>query len=392
MADPFLRVCYFGTYRAEYSRNRIMIAGLRQHGVQVIECHEPLWRGIEDRVAAVGGGWMHPSFWWRVLRVYIRLIWKFWRIGQEYDVLIVGYPGQFDVYLARLLSWFQRKPLAWDIFMSVYLIAVERGLDAKSAATIKLIRWVERIACRLPNLLIIDTHEYAQWFEETHGIPARSFHLVPTGADDRIFRPQVSVRRASDTFRVLYYGTFIPNHGVMTIVKAAHLLADDLSIQFELVGDGPDRKEVERLAQHYGLANLSFTGWMEPAMLRQRIADADLCLGVFGVTPQSLMTVQNKIYEGLAMGKPVLTGDGPAVRAHFVHGEHLYLCARADADALAAAIRDLQGDPQLRARLGQRGYEHFCASFTLDGIGRQFHAGLQRLRPGVPQMNRNEQG
>ena len=37
-----LRVCYFGTYRAEYSRNRIMMEGLRKNGVEVIECHENL--------------------------------------------------------------------------------------------------------------------------------------------------------------------------------------------------------------------------------------------------------------------------------------------------------------------------------------------------------------
>ena len=37
-----MRVCYFGTYRAEYSRNQIMIEGLRRNGVEVIECHETL--------------------------------------------------------------------------------------------------------------------------------------------------------------------------------------------------------------------------------------------------------------------------------------------------------------------------------------------------------------
>lgn len=61
MAPP-LRVCYFGTYRSNYSRNRIMIEGLRRNGVIVEECHETLWLGIEDRVQIASGGWRNPAF------------------------------------------------------------------------------------------------------------------------------------------------------------------------------------------------------------------------------------------------------------------------------------------------------------------------------------------
>ena len=140
MKASSLRVCYFGTYRAEYSRNRILIEGLRRNGVQVIECHERLWDGIEDRVETVQGGWKRPGFWWRVATVYARLLRRYWQIGGAYDVLVVGYPGQLDVFLARLLTWLQRKPLVWDIFMSIYLIALERGLDAKSRLGVDLLR------------------------------------------------------------------------------------------------------------------------------------------------------------------------------------------------------------------------------------------------------------
>ncbi len=134
-----VRVCYFGTYRAEYARNQIMIEGLRCNGVEVVECHESLWRDIEDRVQAAGGGWVHPAFWWRVLRTYARLLRRYCTVG-AYDVLIVGYPGQIDVFLARLLSWGRRKPLVWDVFMSIYLIAVERHLDDRGSFTVVLLR------------------------------------------------------------------------------------------------------------------------------------------------------------------------------------------------------------------------------------------------------------
>ncbi len=379
MNETPLKVCYFGTYRAEYSRNRILIEGLRRNGVQVIECHERLWGGIEDRVETVQGGWKRLGFWWRLVTVYARLIRRYWQLGGAYDVLVVGYPGQLDVFLARILSWLHRKPLVWDIFMSIYLIALERGLDGKSRLGVVLLRRLEWLACRLPDQLIIDTAAYAAWFEETHGVPASRFGLIPTGADDRVFFPIPPSADKSDSFTVLYYGTFIPNHGVLTIVEAAALLADDPSIHFEMIGAGPDQAAAVALAQEKGLTNCTFAGWLEPKALRQRIADADLCLGVFGVTPQSLMTVQNKIYECLAMRKAVLTGEGPAVSKSFQHREYLYLCERKNPQALTEAIRVLRNDPELCQEMAAQGYARFVQSYGMGPLGKRALSILKRL-------------
>lgn len=380
MNQPTLRVCYFGTYRHTYARNHIMITGLRRNGITVIECHESLWHSIEDRVAAVAGGWKRPSLWWRILRTYGRLLQRYWAIRTDYDILVTGYPGQFDVLLARLLSWWQRKPLVWDIFMSIYLIALERGLQRQNGPIMRLLRISEAFACRLPERLILDTDEYVAWFQATHGVAPERFRLVPTGADSEKFYPIEAPPRANELFRVIYYGTFIANHGVNTMIEAARLLRSDAAIQFELIGAGPEQAEALALAQHYNLTNVTFTEWLEPAGLMQRVAAADLCLGAFGTTPQSLMTIQNKIYEGLAMRRPVLTGDGPAVRGQLRHGEEIYLCARADPAALADAIRILWRDPALRLKVAQGGYVRFCADFTLDKLGARFASHLREVQ------------
>ncbi|MBC8273568.1 MAG: glycosyltransferase family 4 protein, partial [Chloroflexi bacterium] len=345
---------------------------------EVIECHERLWHGIGDRVQAAGGGWLRPGFWWRVLRTYARLLRRYRLVG-DYDVLIVGYPGQFDVFLARLLSRLCHRPLVWDILMSIYLVALERGLTERSRTTVNLIRQVERIACRLPDLLILDTAEYIAWFRATHDISSERFRLVPIGADDRIFRPLVNKCAGDGLFRVVYYGTFIPNHGVEYIVEAAQLLADAPSIRFELIGEGPDRDKAVALARHYNLSNVEFVDWLDKEELVKRVSKADVCLGVFGTTPQSLMTVHNKIYEGMAMARPVITGDSPAVRQALVHGEHLYLCKRANPQALADAVCALKANPDLRRRLAESGYHLYREEFDLQHNGARYAAHLHEL-------------
>ena len=383
MSEQPLRVCYFGTYRQNYSRNHIMITGLRYNGVAVIECHETLWQGIEDRVATVSGGWKRPAFWLRMLHTYGRLLRRYWKVRNDYDILVVGYPGQLDVYLARLLSWWQGKPLVWDIFMSIYLIAVERKLDQRSTLAVRLLRALEWLACRLPDRLILDTAAYVKWFQQTHAVAPTRFCLVPTGADSDQFH--LSPPTAADPplsqslYRIIYYGTFIPNHGVLTIIEAARHLVEEPTIQFELIGQGPDRAAAEALAQSYQLTNVTFIDWLDQTALVQRVSSATVLLGAFGTTPQSLMTVQNKVYEGLALGKPVLSGDGPAVRAALVPGEEIYLCARNDGAALAAAIRLLCADPALRGRLASAGHQRFLREYALTPLGQRYKAHLLEM-------------
>jgi glycosyltransferase involved in cell wall biosynthesis len=373
-----LRVCYFGTFRAEYVRNQMMIEGLRRNGIEVIEVHEQLWRGMEDRVQVASGGWLRIRFACRLLRAYWRLLCKYRQVG-EYDVMVLGFPGQLDVYLARLLTWLRRKPLVLDLLMSLYLVVWERGLADRHPVSARLIRLVDRVACWLPDLLILDTPEFVSWFLDTFKLSPQRFRVVPLGADDRLFRPfgspggeDAETPAKDGVLRVVYYGTFIPNHGTPIIVEAARILLDDKRICFELIGDGPEREKVVALAQGYGLTNVEFVGWLERAELLERVAHADIFLGAFSATPQSRMTIHNKVYEALAMSKPIISGDSAAVRRVLEHGEHIYLCERANPQALAEAIRVLAASPETRERLAKQGYALFDERFRLKHTGAQF--------------------
>ncbi|WP_374689772.1 hypothetical protein, partial [Promineifilum sp.] len=87
--DRLLRVCYFGTYRAGYTRNQIILKGLQaQPDVAVHVCHAPLWHGIEDRVAQASGGWRNPRFWGRVAGAYRQLI-RVHAAAPDYDVMLI---------------------------------------------------------------------------------------------------------------------------------------------------------------------------------------------------------------------------------------------------------------------------------------------------------------
>lgn len=376
--DRPLRVCFFGTYRANYSRNQIMINGLRAQGATVHECHASLWRGIEDRVDQASGGWRSPSFWWRVLKTYWALVRKH-RQSPEYDVMLIGYPGQFDTFLGRLLSWWRRKSMALDHYMSLYLIAEERGLVTKSPFTGKLILWLETLGLHLPDLIISDTREYVQYHCRTYRLAPERFKLVPAGADDRLFYPRPHLQPPSDYFRVIYYGTFIRNHGVPHMLAAIARLKSHAHIRFDFYGEGPEAAEARTLARELDLENVTFHGWIEKEDLPLELAQSHLCFGAFGQTRQSRMTVQNKIWEAAAMKRPIVSGDAPAVREALQDREEIYLVERDDPQALAEAIEYLAAHPQVCERLANRAHQRFLAGNTIAAIGRATTAALRSV-------------
>ena len=81
-------------------------------------------------------------------------------------------------------------------------------------------------------------------------------------------------------------------------------------------------------------------------MIRDKIVEADLCLGIFGNTDKAKRVIPNKVYECLAVGKPVITADTPAIRELFEDGELVFVSV-ADHISLAKAIMALKNDESL---------------------------------------------
>jgi glycosyltransferase involved in cell wall biosynthesis len=373
-----LRICYFGTYRANYTRSQILLKGLRaQEGVELYECHSQLWQGVEDRVAQASGGWRRPSFWLRAVRAYWRLLRQHARTPQ-YDVMLIGYPGQFDAYLARLLCWRRGTPMALDILMSLYLVAEERGLTAKSPFTAKLIFWLEKGGLKLPDMLLSENGAYEAYYRERYNLPAERFRRLPHGADDAVYHPR-PISPPEGAFRVTYHGLYLPSHGLNAVIEAANLLRDQPHIQFHFYGEGPEKAGLEQFAAKHRLSNVHFHGFVSRDELLDGLAAAHVCLGVFGETRQSHYTIQNKVWEGLAMARPVISGDSAVVRESLTHGEHIYLIPRQNAPALAEAILELERDPALRETIAQSGYAEYKKNNAPGALGRRLKAALLEL-------------
>jgi glycosyltransferase involved in cell wall biosynthesis len=138
---------------------------------------------------------------------------------------------------------------------------------------------------------------------------------------------------------------------------------------FRFIGDGEELESTLALARKLGLKNSEFIEFMPPDELVGHIAAADVCLGVFGDTEKASRVIPNKVYEAMAMRRPVITGKSPAADELLTDGENCLLTPMADAGALAAAVRRLKADPALAERLAEAGHRLYLERASARALG-----------------------
>lgn len=330
-----MRICHFGTYDRDYCRNEIVQRGLALAGAEVVECHATVW-DARDKSQVRGAR--------RIVGTARRFVRSRGELRREYrdlpehDALLVGYLGHLDVALARRLAG--RRPVVLDAFLSLHETVVEDRAMVGPRHPVARVLWrVERGAYRRADLVLLDTETHADFVAEQFGLDRARVVAVPVGADDRVFAPPEGPDLRGEKRRVLFYGKFIPLHGVETIIAAADILAAERDIEFRLIGTGQTYAAARALADERRLNGIDWVDWVDYEALPGEIAAADVCLGVFSPHGKALRVIPNKVYQALACGGQVITADTPAMRELGDMGEALTLVPPGDAEALAEAIR-----------------------------------------------------
>jgi glycosyltransferase involved in cell wall biosynthesis len=202
-------------------------------------------------------------------------------------------------------------------------------------------------------------------------------HVVRCGLEPALFArdPQTAREQAPPRLELLCVARLVRLKGHAVLLRALAMLhATGVPIHATLLGDGPSRPELERLAAQLGIADdVTFAGAVGQDEIASWYARADaFCLPSFA---EGLPVV---LMEAMAMGLPVVASRITGVPELVEHERSGLLVTPGRADELAAALERIATDPQLRARLGARAREQVLELHDVDRSSEMLHAILER--------------
>lgn len=354
------RVLVIGAYDPTTPRTRQWFRLLELLGAEV-DAH-PTTTWDRDRVEASTGSPLALAG--RLARGLLGAIWYLLRCPRP-DVVVFCYPGHVDACVLGLVARLRRIPTVLDAFISLYdTVVSDRALHRPRSPIGIALRLLDTFACWSVGLVVCDTPQHADFFARLTRRSRDRFAVLWVGADESIYVPAPD---PGDDAPILWYLTFIPLHGIETVLRAAALMTDDPR-RFRLIGAGQARPAAESLIAELGLTNVEIVDPVPEAALTDEIARASICLGAFGTSAKTARVVPNKVFQCTAAARPVVTADTPALRG--AYGDALVLVPPGDAAALAAALRGLRGEARRTVAAAGRAVfaEHYADAALIDEL------------------------
>jgi glycosyltransferase involved in cell wall biosynthesis len=350
-----VKIALFGAYDPEYPRTAVLAESLAARGVEVVRI------GVPPGTPAVARE--------------IRLLARWAAQARGLRALLVPAFGHRDVPLAVLIGRRTGMPVIFDPLVSRWDTQVmDLGRVRPGSLAEARLRQSDRISLRLADLVLCDTWEQGDFYSTRYGVPRPRLARIPVGADGATFRAgeRRAPRPRGGPADVVYVGGYLPLHGMPALVDAMTLIEERHGTRlarFTLIGSGMLRPYVEREVAARGLASVRLLPRAPYEEAVRRLAEADIAVGVFGTTEKAGRVVPHKVWQGMALGVPVVTRRSPAISEFFRDGTHLRCVPAGDGESLARVLEELCVDPDARARVGAAGREAARAAGAPERIG-----------------------
>ena len=285
--------------------------------------------------------------------------------------------------LGHLLQFMRRARLVCylqDIYPD---IAVALG-KLKSGWTATVLRRMFFHVYRQSDAVVVLSRDMRELLVDG-GVPARIISIVPNWIDTSAVCPIKVNNRfrhehdLEDKFVVMYSGNMGMSQNLAQVLEAAELLRGRDDIAITMIGDGADRRNLERTASEKRLTNVRFYGYQPKAELATSLSAADVHL----VTLQPhicRLLMPSKLYGAFASGTPVVAITSSSSELADIVREHDLgkVVADGTAGALATAIATMADQRDQSAAQGERAREYAVDNCTRQSSVEQMRTLLRR--------------
>lgn len=281
-----------------------------------------------------------------------------------------------DVILARLAtSTFElmEQVAEWDVplILEVNAPVFYEATEIFNLTLSEDQRHLEQRLWEVADSIVVVSSGLADILKE-HGINEHKIFVVPNGVDPTRFAPSISgdsIRRRhrlQETSVVGHVGSLTQIHDLDTLIDAFKLVLDahDADLKLLLVGDGPDRGCLMRKIESSGLdEHVILTGHVEYGEVPVYLAAMDI-VTVPLLEKNLKYSSPIKLFEYMAMAKPIVGTNAGQIQEILSHGETALLVEPHSPEALSEALLELLRDPQRGTELGGRARDLVCQRYT----------------------------
>jgi len=231
----------------------------------------------------------------------------------------------------------------------------------------------ERLANLSADRIIALSPAMGEYLCHCERVPARKIVVIPNGVNCRRFGADSEARDyGHKELRIAFVGRMSRVKNVGYLIDALGRLDKEITWKCTLVGDGPEREGLERMAYELGIRDrLVFAGWSSSPSSVYQWAD------VF-VLPSRWEGCSSAMLEAMASGLACIgvRRDGREFLADYrgmiEPGWNGMLVDGNNPTSLSSALRSLAGDHDLRASMGRRSRDIAVRRFSWDVIARQY--------------------
>jgi glycosyltransferase involved in cell wall biosynthesis len=221
------------------------------------------------------------------------------------------------------------------------------SLHGATYARTWILKLMERIAAHFTTRIVAVSHDLAVQLCHAGHVPMDKVSVIVNGIDTDKFNVAPE-QESAGPIRIGTIARFAPVKDLGTLLRAIRIVLDDnVDVALDLIGDGPERANLEQLSHDLGIfSRVRFHGFRRDTP--QRLAELD----IYALSSLSEGT-SISLLEAMAAGKPIVATAVGGNSALVDEGENGFLVPSSNPPALACALLKLIRDERLRMRMAE---------------------------------------
>jgi glycosyltransferase involved in cell wall biosynthesis len=296
----------------------------------------------------------------------------------KFDYILCESPPLFLGKTAFLLKKLKGAKLLFNV-SDLWPESAERLGLVTNKTFLKMATWLEEFLYKHSDLISGQTQGIVQNISQR--FPSKKIYWLPNGVDLNYYKAddvqsdwRLQQQFKPTDFIVLYAGIIGHAQGLEVILNAAQQLKHKEDIKFILLGSGPEKEKLQEQKKQMQLNNVLFFDAVGKKEMPAIIAASNVAVVPLKRLDLFKGAIPSKIFENLAMKKPLLLGvEGEAKDLFIIQGNAGLAFTPEDGDDLAEKTLQLYNDKERTQQLGENGFHFVQEKFTRDKIANEFY-------------------